>query len=170
MANLIEELIDVLQETTGCYEKLLSMANNKKDVIINGDVPSLQTITDDEQIVAGRLLRLEKKRVSIIDDIALVTNNNKHTLTITRLIDMLAKQEKEQKQLIDISQKMMTILEDVKKTNELNQLLLNESIEYINYTMNAIKSANDVPSGSNYQKEGNLYESKGSINFFDAKQ
>lgn len=170
MANLIEELIDVLQETTGCYEKLLSMADNKKDVIINGDVPSLQTITDDEQVVAGRLLRLEKKRMGVIDDIALVTNNDSKTLTITKLIDLLAKQKKEQAQLIEASERMMVVLEKVKRSNELNKKLLNESVDYINFTMNAIKSSNDMPAGANYQKKGSLYEGRGSVNFFDAKQ
>lgn len=170
MANLIEELISVLEETTGCYENLLVMANNKKDVIIKGDVPSLQTITDEEQIVAGRLLRLEKKRIGIIDDIALVTNQDKKNMTVSVLIKMLAKQEDTQKQLKAVSNRMMDLVESVKKINDTNRILLEESIEYINYTMNAIKSAGDQPAGSNYQNKGNLYEGKGAVNFFDAKQ
>lgn len=170
MANLIEELISVLEETTGCYEKLLVMANNKKDVIIKGDVPSLQTITDEEQIVAGRLLRLEKKRIGIIDDIALVTNQDKQKMTVSVLIQMLAKQEETQNQLKAVSHRMMDLVESVKQVNDTNKVLLEESIEYINFTMNAIKSAGDQPVGSNYQNKGNLYEGKGSVNFFDAKQ
>ena len=35
MASLIEDLIGVLEEETGCYNLLLEVANNKKDVIIN---------------------------------------------------------------------------------------------------------------------------------------
>ncbi|PKM67409.1 MAG: hypothetical protein CVU95_06775 [Firmicutes bacterium HGW-Firmicutes-2] len=49
MASLIEDLIGVLEEETGCYNLLLEVANNKKDVIINGDLPGLQELTKQEQ-------------------------------------------------------------------------------------------------------------------------
>ena len=170
MASLIEELINVLEETTGCYQKLLNVANNKKDVIIKGDVPSLQTLTDEEQGVAGRLLRLEKKRVQVIKDICLVTNKNEKTMTISVLIDMLAKQKTEQKKLKDISKEMIEIVHLVKSTNGLNRSLLKESIDFINYTVNAIHSASEWPQSNSYQKKGNLYDSGSQNNFFDAKQ
>ena len=170
VASLIEELINVLEETTGCYQNLLSVANNKKDVIIKGDVPSLQTLTDKEQGVAGRLLRLEKKRVEIIKDICLVTNKNPKTMTITTLISMLDKQKQEQTILKDVSGRMIETVNLCKIANDLNRSLLNESIDFINYTVNAIQSATDIPQNNAYQRKGNLYDSGSGNNFFDAKQ
>ena len=110
MASLIEELINVLEDTTGCYENLLIVANNKKDVIIKGDVPSLQTLTDEEQSVAGRLLRLEKKRQDLIKDVCVVTNKDEKSMTVTILIEMLSGQVEEQKQLKKISSKMVKVI------------------------------------------------------------
>jgi flagellar biosynthesis/type III secretory pathway chaperone len=170
MASLIEELINVLEETTGCYEDLLIVANNKKEVIIKGNVPSLQTLTDEEQGVAGHLLRLEKKRTEIINDVCLVTNKDPETMTISSLIDLLAKQENEQTKLHQVSEDMITIVNEVKKVNDLNKSLLNESIDYVNFTMNAIQSSASLPQGNSYQKKGNLYDTEQGNNFFDAKQ
>ncbi len=170
MASLIEELINVLEETTGCYRQLLDVANNKKDVIIKGDVPSLQTLTDQEQGVAGRLLRLEKKRIELINDVCLVTNKDPKTMTISKLIDMLAKQEDEQKRLSDISHTMIEVVNLAKVANDLNRSLLNESIDFINYTVNAIQSSTEMPQNNAYQKKGTLYDSGSGNNFFDAKQ
>jgi len=169
MASLIEELINVLEETTGCYEDLLHVANNKKDVIIKGDVPSLQTLTDQEQGVAGRLLRLEKKRLDIINDVCLVTNKDPKTMTISTLIDMLMGQS-EQEKLKEVSAKMIEAVEEMKKVNDTNKLLIEESLEYVSFTMNAIQSAQAAPQGNAYQKKGNLYDGGNGMNFFDAKQ
>jgi len=168
LASLIEELINVLEETTGCYKDLLGVANNKKDVIIKGNVPSLQTLTDQEQGVAGRLLRLEKKRIEIIKDICLVTNKNSKTMTISLLIDLLAKQKEEQDRLRDVNERMSEVVNLVKIANDLNRSLLNETIDFINYTVNAIHSASELPQSNSYQKKGHLYDSRN--NFFDAKQ
>ena len=170
MASLIEELINVLEDTTGCYESLLTVANNKKEVIIKGNVPSLQTLTDEEQGVAGRLLRLEKKRQEIIDDVCLVTNKDSKTMTITSLIEMLKGQDIEQARLRSVSHKMIEIVEEVKKVNDINRILIKESLDYVSFTMNALQSATTMPQGNAYQKKGNLYDSGSGKNFFDAKQ
>jgi len=170
VASLIEDLINVLEETTGCYKDLLDVANNKKDVIIKGNVPSLQTLTDQEQGVAGRLLRLEKKRVEIVKDVCLVTNKNPKTMTISILIDLLAKQKEEQSRLRDVSERMLEVVNLVKIANDLNRSLLNETIDFINYTVNAIHSASELPQSNSYQKKGNLYDNGSGNNFFDAKQ
>jgi len=170
MASLIEELIDVLEETTGCYKELLVMANNKKDVIIKGDVPSLQTLTEEEQGVAGRLLRLEKKRQQLINDISSVTNKDPETMTVAKVVDMLSRQPKEQKQLKEISIEMITHVNKMKVANDLNKRLLEESLDYVDFTMNAIHSIADDNQSNSYEKKGNRYDSYSSTNFFDAKQ
>ncbi len=170
MASLIEEILDVLEETTGCYDDLLQLADNKKDVIIKGDVPSLQTLTDHEQGVAGRLLRLEKKRMQLIQDVCLVTNRENSSMTIHQLIELLTGQEEEQAKLRDVSNRMMTVVEQVRVKNDLNKELLKESLEFVNFTMNAIQSVHDINTGNGYEKQGNRYEGSQNVNFFDAKQ
>nr|MDA3847545.1 flagellar export chaperone FlgN [Vallitaleaceae bacterium] len=94
MASLIENLIEVLEAETGCYQQLHDMADNKKDVIISGDVPSLQEITKVEQALAGHILRLEKKRQENLDDICIVTNKKKEDMTVAGIGDILKGEEK----------------------------------------------------------------------------
>jgi flagellar biosynthesis/type III secretory pathway chaperone len=170
MASIIEELIEVLEDTTGCYENLLQMANNKTDVIIKGDVPSLQTLTDEEQSVAGRLLRLEKKRIELIEDICLVTNKKSKDMTVSSLIELIPSDKPENIKLYNVSMRMMEIVHDVKKVNDINQQLLVESLDFVNFTMNAIQSASSQNSGNGYEKKGQRYEGQTDNNFFDAKQ
>ena len=170
MASIIEELIEVLEDTTGCYENLLQMANNKTDVIIKGDVPSLQTLTDEEQSVAGRLLRLEKKRIELIDDICLVTNKSSESMTVSALIELIPSDKPERTKLQDVSSRMIKVVEDVKKVNDINQQLLKESLDFVSFTMNAIQSSSSQNAGNGYEKKGQRYEGQADNNFFDAKQ
>ncbi len=173
MASLVEDLMTVLEEETGCYQLLLEMANNKKDVIINGDLPSLQEMTKQEQELAGLLLRLEKKREEIIKDICLVTNKNPEEITMTKLVGYLAGQDAEQKKLATVVEGLTKVVLPLGQANKTNQQLLEQSLEFVDFTMNALQSSREPVNNSTYQAKGKGYgvasQGKGK-NFFDAKQ
>lgn len=168
MASLIEELIGVLEAETGCYETLLNMADNKTDVIINGDVPSLQEITKKEQELAGHILRLEKRRKQNLEDICEVLNKKIDEMTVQKLIELLPGPEKEKLQ--QVNQRLVEILSVLKQKNDTHKMLIQESIDYIDFTMNAVQSMSSAPMSNSYAAKGNMaYEQQGK-NFFDAKQ
>lgn len=168
MASLIEELINILEEETGCYKTLLDMADNKKDVIINGNVPSLQEITKEEQELAGHILRLEKKRQENLNDLCTVTNKKPEELTIHKLIANLPGNEKTK--LKEVSDQLERILTQLRMKNETNKKLIGQSLDFINFTVNAVQSMNSEPTGNSYQAKGNRYGDYQGKNFFDAKQ
>lgn len=168
MASLIEELICVLEEETGCYEKLLNMADNKKDVIIKGDVPSLQEITKVEQELAGHILRLEKNRKQYVEDICLVLNKKPEEMTIQHLIEMLTGDEKIK--LNNINENLVRIITDLQAHNEVHKKLIQQSLDFIDFTVNAVQSTTGMIQGNSYQAKGNRYDDYNGRNFFDAKQ
>ncbi len=170
MAGLIVELIDILEEETGCYKLLREMADNKKEVIIKGDLPSLQEMTQREQEMAGQLLRLEKKRSAVIKDIALVTNQDEKSMTVSKLIELLEGQQ-EQASLADISERLIAEVKPLQAANKVNEALLKQSLEYVDFTMNAIQSSKEPVATNNYGKSrsyGNV--GYGNSGFFDSKQ
>lgn len=169
MASLIEELIQVLEDETGCYEALVAMADNKKDVIISGDVPSLQDMVKHEQDLAGRILRSEKKRQELISDIALVTNQDERTLTVMRLVELLKGQEFIADKLQQAAMNLMDVVEEMKAANDLNQKLIEQSLEFVDFTMNAIQSAKSPVNQNNYNQHSKGYDNQ-QRGFFDAKQ
>ncbi len=149
MANLINDLIDVLKAQTKCYKELLHMANSKKDVIINGNLLGLQQITNDEQMLAGQILRLDKKRTEIISDIALVTVIDEEELNLTRLIG-LVKGKPQELQIKHIKDEMTEVIFKLKDVNSQNEMLINQSLELFDYTMNVLSSAAGGMSVNNY--------------------
>ena len=172
MASLIENLIEVLVEQTGCYETLLEMADNKKDVIIKGDLPSLQVLTKEEQEMAGLLLRLEKKRKSLIEDISMVTNQDAASMTVTKLIDLLQGQGEQQK-LIEARARLLEVVEPLQVLNKQNEALIKQSRDYVEFTMNAIQSAREPITAPSYPKRAGTRGTYGNMQkatYFDAKQ
>ena len=49
MASLLENLIDVLDQENTEYEKLVVLSDRKTPVIIQGDIDTLGSITEQEQ-------------------------------------------------------------------------------------------------------------------------
>lgn len=169
MASLIEDLITTLEVEKNCYENLLSIGEEKTETIIKGDITNLNVLTNREQEIAGIVIKADKKREEIIDDIALVTNKNADELTISNLADLLVKQEEEHTRLNDLKDEIKDIVGKLQSINDRNKILLQESLDYIDFTMNAIQSNSPI-TNSNYESQGYIYDTQDGRRFFDAKQ
>jgi len=168
MAGLIHDLIDTLGQQKECYEGLLTLARYKTDSIVNREMELLEEVLKREQEFMGRSARLEKNRETILKDISNVLNINLKDLNISKLITMLDKTPDEQAQLRQIRTDLLGIVEELKNHNKTNEGLLQQSIEFINFTLNALQSMNTYSPG-NYQGKGDESEQE-SVSFFDTKQ
>lgn len=168
MAGLIHDLIEVLDEQKECYEGLLTLAQYKTDSIVNREMEFLEEVLQREQEFIGRASRLEKNREDILKDISNVLNIKLKDLTISNLILKLDKTPQEQEKLRQLRNDLLEIVEEIKHHNKTNEGLLNQSLEFINFTLHAIQSMNSYPS-SGYQSKG---DDLGQPNksFFDTKQ
>ena len=71
----------------------------KTSVIVSEDLTELTRITDEEQIIVGRINRLDHQRNEAVNDIADVLNKDVDKLKIVDLIKMLAGRTEEQEKL-----------------------------------------------------------------------
>ena len=170
MASLIEELIDVLDKENTEYEKLFTLSNEKTGYIVKNDLDKLSSLLEREQEVIGRVNVLEKKRTEVAGDISNVLNVNDRELTVRRLIEMLGNQKDEQARLQDVYGKLKRTLDKVSRINDNNKMLINESLEMIQFEINLAQSVRSNPETANYNKgvysSNNTYDGSG----FDAKQ
>lgn len=172
MASLMENLIDVLDQESEEYEALLGLCRKKTPVIVSGNLEELTRITDEEQTIAGRVNKLDHKRQEIYADIANVINKDVKTLKLTDLIAMLEKRPSEQQKLAQTYDRLRAVVQEVKRVNEQNRILLQNALEMIEFDMNMLQSRNAAPEGANYNRGAyNTGEQLG-VNFggFDAKQ
>ena len=172
MASLMEVLIDVLEQENQEYEKLLSLSMRKTSVIVSEDLTELTRITDEEQIIVGRINRLDHQRNEAVNDIADVLNKDVDKLKIVDLIRMLAARPEEQEKLAIVFDKLRESVRSVKRVNEQNRELIKDALELIQFDMNVPQAMNKAPESANYNRGAyNTGDMIGTSHMtFDAKQ
>ena len=168
----MEELIDCLEQENKEFERLLTLSQQKTPVIVNSKIAELEKITDEEQIIVGRITTLESKRESVTRDIAEVINKDVEDLKLTTLIDLMSNQPKERKRLSDVHDRLSATVKQVRQVNENNAELIKHSLEMVNFDLSVIQAMRQAPETANYSRGGmNTGEMLGgSSGGFDAKQ
>lgn len=170
MASLMEDFISILEKENGEYERLTELSQEKRQIIIDGNIPALEEITSREQEVTSVLKNLENKREEVVNDMSIVLSKKPEELTVTNMIAFLNKQPKEQQQLKELKEKLRTTLEKMADINAQNEVLLKHAIEMTEFDLTLFKSMRQAPTTANYDKRanntGDLLGSSG----FDAKQ
>lgn len=170
MASLMEDFMDVLEKENGEYERLTELSREKRQIIIDGNIPALEEITNREQEITSILKNLEKKREEVVNDMSIVLSKKPEELTVTNMIAFLNKQPKEQQQLRELKEKLHDTLGKMADINTQNETLLKHALEMAEFDLTLFKSMRQAPTTANYDKRanntGNLLGNSG----FDAKQ
>ena len=168
----MENLIEVLNTECSEYEGLLKLSQEKTAFIVKGDLENIQRITDEEQNVVGILNHYDKEREEEMKDIANVINKDVEGLRIANLAQMLLNRPEEQRQLTEIGDKLRDVAFRMKKVNEQNKELLENSLEMVAFDMNLLQAMRQAPETANYNKGAyNVGTTMGSApGTFDAKQ
>ncbi|MCR5685399.1 MAG: flagellar protein FlgN [Lachnospiraceae bacterium] len=171
MPGLLDELVDVMNRENDIYKDLIPIASEKTRTIIKNDLTALQEITDKEQLVIERINTLERKREEVITNIGTVLSIDPKSLDMKTLIRLLGKQPKEQAKLTRIHDDLSATLKKLVAINDRNKVLIEQSLEMIDFNMNLLQSSRMMPGGNNYTKSANEEAFGGTgTRMFDAKQ
>ena len=152
MASLMETLIQVLDEESQEYEKLLGLSMKKTPVLVSGDLDELAKITDEEQIVVSKINRLELKRQETFTDVANVINKDVKTLMLADLISMLEPRPAEQQKLAKVHDRLKAAVHEVERVNGQNRTLIQNALEMVEFEMNVLQSMKTAPETANYDR------------------
>ncbi len=173
LASLVEELIGVLQSEKEIYNRLIPVSEQKTEILVRGDLKALQAVTDEEQKLLDQASVLDHKRNTVIQNMGMVLNRSPEQLDLVSLIELLAKQPEEKKQLSQLHDSLKQIMIRLVDVNEKNKSLIENSLEMIEFNMNFIQSTRMSPGNNNYDRNA---ASAGNVNTgyntgsFDAKQ
>lgn len=169
MASLIEELITVLGDEEKIYNEIIPIAEKKTQIIVNNDLRSLTSITEEEQVLVGKISKLEKKRQEVIHNIGIVMNKNESELNFITLIGLLEGQEKEREELRILHDKLKKTIDMLVMLNERNQILIKQSIEMIDFDVNLLQSLRTSPGVGQYNTSSEVEMQGEDSGIFDAK-
>ncbi len=152
MASLMENMIEVLEKESLEYENLLQLSMKKTPAIVAGNLEDLAKITDEEQIVVGRINHLDVSRQEVFSDIANVINKDVKTLKLSDLIAILEKRPEEQQKLAKVHDRLKTAVHEVERINSQNRTLLQNALEMVEFDMNMLQSMKAAPETANYDR------------------
>lgn len=154
MAGIIYELIEVLDEEKECYEGLVTLAEYKQVAIVNKNIEFLGEVTNREEAFVGRVSILDRKREELMKDVAIVLGIRQEKITITSIIEKIGWEKENSQKLIQLKQSIAETVELVRRQNELNKQLIQDSLEMIDFMITAIKEQKRSAYVGNYGKNG----------------
>ena len=171
MASLIETLITTLEEEQELYEALTKESMAKTPTIVANDLQRLSEANAKEQQIVDRITAVSHKRNQTLSEIATVSGKDANTITVSEVIKMMEKQPEFQHPLIDLKDKLIKQVENLRQINIHNQELLKQSLEMTEYSINLLQSINLAPETANYSGAEYSGSTLGSSRpSFDAKQ
>ncbi|WHE06704.1 flagellar protein FlgN [Thermoanaerobacterium thermosaccharolyticum] len=144
----INDLFDVLDGEMLLYKDLLDISTKKTDVIIHGKIQELDNMTKVEGNIICKLSMLEEEREKILSGY-----DDTGEITISELCKMLP--EDDAKKLKKIQKEFESLLKALNDRNDLNKSLLQQSIEFVNYSLSIISN--------NLIEDNGIYGDNGSV-------
>ena len=170
MAGIIYELMEVLEEQKECYEGLNQLAKYKEQAVVNKEIDLLEQVTHTEEQFIGRLSILDKKREGLMKDISIVTGMNYKEITLTAIAEKLQGQQEVTDQLLALRDEIKSQLDELKRQSELNKEIINQSLEFVDFMVNAISGMKSYSPPVNYGKPGDEESLQRQGSTFDHKQ
>jgi hypothetical protein len=160
----IDRLIELLNKETALYEEILKLSKNKTDVIIQGKINELESITRLEQMLILQIGKLEEEREKLVDAIAAQIGMKPSEVTLSGLEKLFPKERAEK--LKTCHSRLPGVVRELGEANGLNSKLIKNSLDYIDFSINILTSVGAT--GNNYGYSGESSDSK-KRNFFDMK-
>lgn len=160
----IDNLIKVFEYENKLYVQILKAAGKKTGIIVKGELKELQELVGKEEKLISELNKLSDVREQIIAQIAKSVGKKPEELTVTYLIDLLPKESA--KRLALATDKLKKTIEKLTAKNTLNQKLLSNALEYVDFSLNLLTQP--APEAAQYGNKGKETGTK-SRNVLDIK-
>jgi len=133
LTQVIRNLEKLLKE----HQELHTLSLKKVDVIKTGDINALNSIMKEEQSFVARITMLENERQKEIQRLYPEQPN----MTLADLIQVASGTEKQR--LEELHRELATVLNQLKEQNELNQQLIFNSLQFVNFSLNLFRPKNE---------------------------
>lgn len=134
----IEAIISTLEHLEAVHQKMLEIAESKKKAIIKNDVESLIQLMNQETKVVKQIELLESQRIEAVhrflQDKGIKSRLNLNVSELSRLVFDI----EEKNRLQSIQSRLSDTLSSLKQANELNQKLIQQALEFIDYSLDVL--------------------------------
>jgi flagellar biosynthesis/type III secretory pathway chaperone len=147
------QMTSLLERLLKSHEELLSLGERKTEVLKFGDMKALDGLLKEEDLQVKKLQVIEKDRLLKYANVSLA--------------DVLEQaEEPEKEKLLHLQTRLIQTYELLKNRNELNQELLEQSLQYVNISLSMVQPQNEPATYSNSKKDPYTSQAR---SLFDSK-
>lgn len=145
MKEIATRLKNNLSEQLKYYQDIDKLSLEKKELIIKGDAEALSELDKRIESAACQVLDLEQKRLKLLEA---------HLSKNSRLSDFIKKLDPElARPLNDLRNQLLSVMQSIQRLNDVNVYLIENSIKWIEYSINTIANVLS-PESSAYNANG----------------
>ncbi len=146
--TLDKELKIILKEELNILHSLKDITYEKTDIIIANEVEKLEEITKQEEDLINRIALEEKEREELLYSWGLKKD--------TSISEIIEKTPEGKEELNTIKDELLNLLKDIQSRNLVNNELIQENLEWLDFNMNLIYNIQTPPTyGDNKKTRGN---------------
>ncbi len=134
-----EDFLILFKKEYKAYQKLKEKAELKKKAIIDNNIDELALVLNEEQELITEIENLENMRQDLLVDLADNNSIEDKTLSFKNLVALLPEEEK--KELRELRNGFLQLLEDLQQINETNRELIQDSLQVNNFSLELLKKA-----------------------------
>ena len=157
-------IITCMKKLVQVHRTFNDLAEEKTVTLTKGDISHLRSLLQKESAILKQLQQLEQERARLvrffINGKGLVTEGG----TLNELIPHVTNEEKEE--LLSLQKDLIEQIEILKKKNELNQQLIQDSLRFVNLSLDVLQPELDT---GNYGRTNKDDDEPMGRSLFDSK-
>lgn len=158
--SIFQDLYEVFCSESECYEVMLDLVRNEREVIVDDDIEKLSRITKKQEEIISELKSLEEDRVALVDELARQSRIkiSQDKISLKYLIEVA--EEPYSSKYTKLRKNIKELLDEIRKVNKRNLQIIQKSMDTFDTTIELLLSA--MNPAQTYSKSGELDKS-GSI-------
>ena len=124
----VDSLMTIMNKMLKLHRSLYELTVKKTEIVKKGDTAALNQLLKDEQAHVAAINKLEQERNAISSTI----------LPAASLQEIAEANLVVKDQLLQIKEELLQVIADIKERNELNQQLIHQSLQFINFSKSLV--------------------------------
>ncbi|MFC0212910.1 flagellar protein FlgN [Paenibacillus chartarius] len=134
----IQPLLEIMEQLEAIHLELVELAKEKTPILVRGDIESLNALIHKENKLVRKVSELDRIRVQRTGEYLISRGYNPDPrVKVTDLIKIIFKAD-EKVALMEAQRKLAGVLQELKRLNEANQKLIQQSLDFINFSVDLL--------------------------------
>ncbi|MGQ9631085.1 MAG: flagellar protein FlgN [bacterium] len=137
----LERLKGILGDELTAYRTLLDLTNRKREALLEKDLDLIDDLTNSEESIIEQVKELERARIDCTKRIADSCNISFAEFNFDSLLKIV--DDSERAQYSDLKDALIKTTNELQDANDLNARLIQQSLDYINYSLKLFTDLRD---------------------------